>query len=265
MKEEWKSVLDGYGAQFVMITGNVEMPELFVDNLVMGQVVREILPHNTILFIQTQPVSGAEAYTRAYFGQGTGAIVLDDVNCDSSGDMTTLLECGHRQLFTHNCNHEEDAGVRCRDDRRLKNVSATVTNTDVRISWELKDNVHDRPSFFEVECSNERHSTTTLENNQTFTTQLGGLLPSTPYNCCVSAVYVSLYAATTVTKACTPIEILSLPANDLKTSNSTNVNVIGGILGFIIITLLILLALSVTVLIYLIMRPRLNKGKTPSR
>ena len=148
--------------------------------------------------------------------------MLDNVNCDSR--EMTLLECDRNRLFRNNCDHSKDAGVRCRDDQRVKNVKATasITNTfstTVSISWELQNNtVSNEPRFFEVECSNERHSTTIVESNQTFNTQLGGISPSTPYNCCVSAVYVSLYAATTVTKACTPIEILNLSANDLNAS-----------------------------------------------
>ena len=49
--------------------------------------------------------------TSAYFGQGTGPIWLDDLSC--SGSELTLLQCSHRGLGSHNCDHGEDVGVRC--------------------------------------------------------------------------------------------------------------------------------------------------------
>ncbi|NXJ32000.1 HIPL1 protein, partial [Ciconia maguari] len=52
------------------------------------------------------------ASKKAEFGQGTSLrILLDDVQC--SGQEKTLLECDHADVGTHNCSHEEDAGVVC--------------------------------------------------------------------------------------------------------------------------------------------------------
>ncbi|NXT51417.1 HIPL1 protein, partial [Pluvianellus socialis] len=52
------------------------------------------------------------ASKKAEFGEGTSLrILLDDVQC--SGEEKTLLECNHADVGTHNCSHEEDAGVVC--------------------------------------------------------------------------------------------------------------------------------------------------------
>ena len=52
------------------------------------------------------------AYNGAYFGQGTGLVILDDVTC--TGSETTLVKCGHLGVGnTRSCSHSKDAGVRC--------------------------------------------------------------------------------------------------------------------------------------------------------
>ncbi len=62
-------------------------------------------------------VLGAIAISRARFGQGTGPIVLDNVNC--VGSELRLDHCPANPIGVHNCAHSEDAGVRCSSKQSL--------------------------------------------------------------------------------------------------------------------------------------------------
>ena len=132
----------------------------------------------------------------AYFGEGNGTILLSRVACKSN--ETTLLDCRHNEEPNiDKCEHRNDTGVGCNDSERLKpNITATVNytpdpGTDVTISWELQNATLDEPSVFEVYCMNENHRVTppNFVNNKTYSVEIVGVLPSTNYNCCVSAVY----------------------------------------------------------------------------
>ena len=54
---------------------------------------------------------GAIAFGRATFGQGTGSIILDNLNCN--GNESNIFDCPHNGETIHNCGHDEDAGVFC--------------------------------------------------------------------------------------------------------------------------------------------------------
>ena len=56
--------------------------------------------------------SSGSSYSSAYFGEGSGPILLDNVTC--TGSESTLANCGHLGVgITTSCSHSEDAGVQC--------------------------------------------------------------------------------------------------------------------------------------------------------
>lgn len=55
---------------------------------------------------------GGSARIEAFYGPGTGDIVLDDVDC--LGTEASLLECPSAGWGVSNCGHGEDAGVKCK-------------------------------------------------------------------------------------------------------------------------------------------------------
>ena len=56
--------------------------------------------------------SSGSSYSNAYFGQGAGPILLDNVTC--TGSESTIASCGHLGVgVTRSCSHSEDAGVQC--------------------------------------------------------------------------------------------------------------------------------------------------------
>ena len=57
------------------------------------------------------PYTATTALSNAYFGYGTGSIVLDEVAC--TGNESELFRCPHNGLGSHDCWHFEDAGVVC--------------------------------------------------------------------------------------------------------------------------------------------------------
>ncbi|XP_065434815.1 deleted in malignant brain tumors 1 protein-like isoform X3 [Chrysemys picta bellii] len=62
-----------------------------------------------------------DATVSAHYGQGSGEIWLDDVNC--SGNESDLWACPSRGWGQHNCRHKEDAGVLCSEFTDLRLVS----------------------------------------------------------------------------------------------------------------------------------------------
>ena len=135
------------------------------------------------------------------------------------------------------------------------------------------------PNSFLVQCFIRQHRIeVSIDNNNTFVAQLGGLFSSAIYYvCCVSAVYGSYVAdgmcailpfqptnmtlESSLLAITTPSETLqdfaSDPAISLITQTSTSdsnerISIVGGVLGFILIVLVILLAFCGGALLFLL-------------
>ncbi|XP_062615393.1 uncharacterized protein LOC134277123 [Saccostrea cucullata] len=68
----------------------------------------------------------------AKFGEGTGPILLDDVDC--LGSETDIGQCKHRGWKVHNCQHLEDVSIRCSPKEDPSTIFSTTLTTNPRES-----------------------------------------------------------------------------------------------------------------------------------
>ncbi len=62
------------------------------------------------------PRLGSEALNGAPFGEGTGRIWLDNVQC--TGSERALMHCIANSSGVNSCTHAQDAGVQCQSGKK---------------------------------------------------------------------------------------------------------------------------------------------------
>ena len=94
--------------------------------------------------------AGGEARRRAAFGEGTGTVWMDDVQC--AGGEARLADCPFAGWGVHNCRHSEDVGVSCGAASSLSFASATVAGPVLTLRYDrsLRGGSVPSPSDFVV-------------------------------------------------------------------------------------------------------------------
>ena len=96
--------------------------------------------------------TGSTTSTGTEFGQGDGPRWLDNVHCDPTRNRT-LLDCEYMGVNYASCS-DHDASVRCKDEQRVRNVTAQIVNTPststlytALVTWEQNLMVQEPISF----------------------------------------------------------------------------------------------------------------------
>uniref|UniRef100_A0A1X7TUZ9 SRCR domain-containing protein n=1 Tax=Amphimedon queenslandica TaxID=400682 RepID=A0A1X7TUZ9_AMPQE len=78
------------------------------------------------------PTDGATVLNETYFGAGNGSILLGDIVC--SGSESTILQCTHSSVGSHNCGPNDTVGIQCAES--INNVSVCDTELSDQL-WTL--------------------------------------------------------------------------------------------------------------------------------
>ena len=101
----------------MMMGGTKLMQQSYVDNFLCQWQVKGNSNCRVLKFmINFHSPTASAAISFAFFGQGTGTIALNNVQC--VGTEARLVDCSSGSVVS--CSHSEDAGVRCQEQRGSK-------------------------------------------------------------------------------------------------------------------------------------------------
>nr|XP_054765110.1 LOW QUALITY PROTEIN: deleted in malignant brain tumors 1 protein-like [Lytechinus pictus] len=112
-------------------------------------------------------VEALAALPQAHFGEGSGDILLDGVQCN--GSEANLKDCKHKGIGVHNCAHKEDAGVICRNtgfttysDTSNSDEMYSTNTPGLQPSTHIPSDTTDSPGTESTAISTPHHSLKTV-------------------------------------------------------------------------------------------------------
>uniref|UniRef100_A0A3Q1AJN5 Hensin n=1 Tax=Amphiprion ocellaris TaxID=80972 RepID=A0A3Q1AJN5_AMPOC len=93
------------------------------------------LAHAEVVCRQLGCGRAMSAPQRAHFGEGSGPIWLDEVQC--SGNESSITDCAHRGVGSHNCHHFKDASVVCKGDAILQTSQLVCSRNSLQVGVQI--------------------------------------------------------------------------------------------------------------------------------
>ncbi|XP_063060617.1 uncharacterized protein LOC134453799 [Engraulis encrasicolus] len=150
----------------------------------------------------------------AYYGEGSGAILMDEVSC--SGTECSLTSCSYNSI--HNCGHSEDAGVSCNLQPITMQMQLSRTSSNSAVS--PGETVLLKCQSSRICNTNNIHlyrngasintKSTTGQNYVTFSINIGSSSDQGSYTCAIPSFSSTHSNSITITVVNLPTPSLSL-------------------------------------------------------
>lgn len=79
-------------------------------------------------------IADSIARSNAYFGQGSGSILMNNVGC--TGSESRLIDCSYSSS-TSSCSHSEDAGVQCYSRKLIRQLINECKVRAIPHAWKV--------------------------------------------------------------------------------------------------------------------------------